>query len=157
MRLDEGESQGQTTPRSLAGRGEVDITLTVDDKHANIVTVTIGAGPHPVTGGLDAVFADFLSPNRVCLNDGSGNFTCNDVSTDANRTLAVALGDADGDGDLDAVFANRDEGSHNRLCVNDGSGSFTCSDVSTDTNFTLGVALGNVVKGFDNQRNRNLR
>jgi hypothetical protein len=28
-------------PRSLAGRGEVPITITVDGKQANLVTVTI--------------------------------------------------------------------------------------------------------------------
>ena len=34
--------------------------------------------------------------NRVCLGDGSGGFTCSDVSTDTNDTLAVAVGDVDG-------------------------------------------------------------
>ena len=38
-------------PRSLIGRGELDIALTVDDKQANIVTVNIGAGP-PATPTL---------------------------------------------------------------------------------------------------------
>ena len=53
-----------------------------------------------------------------------------------------ASGGVDGDGDLDAVFAN--EFGRNRACLGDGSGSFICTDVSTDTNDTFGVALGDV-------------
>ncbi len=93
-------------------------------------------------GDLDAVFAnDEFSggqQNRVCLGDGAGSFTCSDLSSDANDTFGVALGDVDGDGDFDAVFANF---GRNRVCLGDGAGSFTCSDVSADANETHGVAL----------------
>jgi hypothetical protein len=98
---------------------------------------------------LDAVFANSLEPNRVCLNDGSGGFTCSDVSGDTNQSRGVALGDVDDLNGLDAVFANLDQ--PNRVCLNDGSGGFTCSDVSSDTNRSFGVALGDVdgVNGVD--------
>ena len=68
--------------------------------------------------GLDAVFANFLQRNRVCLNDGSGTSVCSDVSSDTNRTSWVALADVDGQNGPDAVFANA---GRNRVCLNDGS------------------------------------
>ena len=91
---------------------------------------------------LDVVFAERNQRNRGCSGDGSGSFTCGDVTSDANTTRGVALGDMDGDGALDAVFANRDQ--RNRVCSGDGSGRITCRDVSFDSNDTLGVALGDV-------------
>jgi Tol biopolymer transport system component len=57
-------------------------------------------------------------------------------------TYQVALGDLDGDGDLDAVFSNM-RSSHSQVWLNDGTGSFT------DTGQELaqqghGVALGDL-------------
>ena len=97
---------------------------------------------------LDAVFAnglDISQANRVCLGDGMGGFTCSDISMDANETAGVALGDVNGDANLDAVFATGFfSAEENRVCLGDGTGGFTCSAVSADTNFTLNVALGDV-------------
>ncbi|MCH8961985.1 MAG: hypothetical protein IH820_11850, partial [Bacteroidetes bacterium] len=69
--------------------------------------------------------------NRVCLNDGSGSFTCSNVSGDTNDSFGVAVADVDGGTGLDLIFANN--GAENRVCLNDGSGSFTCSDGVHDT------------------------
>ena len=56
---------------------------------------------------LDAVFANSSSQhNRVCLGDGTGRFSCGDVSADTDESSGVALGDVNGDAFLDAVFAN---------------------------------------------------
>ena len=106
---------------------------------------------------LDAVFAEFHlirhpapippvtagSSNRVCLGDGTGRFTCSDVSADRDISRGVALGDVNDDPFLDAVFANSG-GQPSRVCLGDGTGNFTCSDVGADTDFSLGVALGDV-------------
>ena len=92
---------------------------------------------------LDAVFANTGGPNRRCLASGGSRFgiigfKCRDVSADTNDSRGVALGDVDGDTNLDAVFVNI-EGQHNRVCLGDGLQitAFTCSDVSADTNDSL--------------------
>ena len=46
---------------------------------------------------LDVVFANEGESNRVCLGDGSGGFTCSDVSTDTNTGEGLALGDVGGE------------------------------------------------------------
>ena len=91
---------------------------------------------------LDAVFANSGQPNQTCLGDGTGNFTCSDVSGDANASTGVALGDVNGDTLLDAVFANSYD--PNRICLGDGTDGFTCSDVSANIDLSEDVALGDV-------------
>jgi|GEM_PF-852056 len=111
-------------------------------------------------GDLDAFLANggytHGDPNRLYLNDGSGVFT--DASSqipDFNEdTYCVALGDVDGDGDLDAVIGNLGiyreyQGwipEPNRLFLNDGTGVFSdaTSQVPYDRSLTTSVALGDV-------------
>ena len=81
----------------------------------------------------------------MCYNDGAGNFTCTDVSPDVYSGSGVALGDMDGDNDLDAVFANEGAaGEVNRVCYNDGAGNFTCTAVSPFERRSRDVVLGDV-------------
>lgn len=56
-------------------------------------------------------------------------------------TFQVGLGDLDGDGDLDAVFANM--GSHSQVWLNDGAGSFTDAQQSL-TQQGHGVGIGDL-------------
>ena len=78
-------------------------------------------------GTLDAVIANWSSQaNTVWLSDGAGNFTPHPTTptlAPGVSTLGVALGDIDGDGDLDAVFAN--DGPPMSTWLNDGAGSFS--------------------------------
>ena len=80
-------------------------------------------------GDIDLVFAnndrETSDPtDRICFNDGSQGFTCEDISDEDIASHGASVFDSDEDGDLDIVFA--DEG-NNRLCLNDGSGAFSCS------------------------------
>ena len=56
--------------------------------------------------------------------------------------MAVALGDVDGDGDLDAFVANSNQA--NRVWLNDGSGTFTDSGQSLGDSSSWAVALGDL-------------
>ena len=59
------------------------------------------------------------------LNDGAGTFTATSQNMDSGYySYDVDLADFDGDGDLDAFFANY-HGQSNRVWMNNGSGSFT--------------------------------
>ncbi len=77
-------------------------------------------------------------PNEVWLNDGSGQFSDSGQKLGQQRTYAVALGDVDGDGDLDALVGN--EGA-DELWLNEGDGRFTLSAQRWSQRITLTVAL----------------
>jgi hypothetical protein len=79
-------------------------------------SLDVKLGDLDADGDLDAFVANSLrGGNRVYLNDGAGVFSnsgqilgtdAGTVGIAAGNTYAVALGDMDGDGDLDAVTAN---------------------------------------------------
>ena len=77
-------------------------------------------------------------PNEVWLNDGRGQFSDSGQKLGQQRTYAVALGDVDGNGDLDALVGN--EGA-DELWLNDGNGRFTLSSQSWSQRRTLTVFL----------------
>ena len=74
--------------------------------------------------------------NEVWLNDGDGNFSNSGQLLGQQPTYAVALGDVDGDGDLDALVGN--EGA-DELWLNDGLGRFNHSNQSWSKRHTLAV------------------
>lgn len=105
-------------------------------------------------GDLDAVLVGFSGSDSksVCLGDGSGpspdgryaGFNCSAITVGMihNNTTKVALGDVNGDGDMDAVFASTP--GFNSVCLGDGAGDFACSAIAADSFHSGDVALGDL-------------
>ena len=102
-------------------------------------------------GDLDMVVANtgLSKQNRVYINDinndgNAGTFTDSGQLLGANDSQSVALGDVDGDGDLDMVVANTGVSKQNRVFINVGLGAFTDSGQLLGANDSQSVVLGDV-------------
>jgi uncharacterized coiled-coil protein SlyX len=80
-------------------------------------------------------------PNEVWLNDGQGNFTNSGQSLGSGMSIGIALGDVDGDDDLDAFVANQGP---NKVWLNDGGGNYTDSGQNLGDLASFDIALGDL-------------
>jgi|GEM_PF-6922037 len=128
------------TADPFAGVNGSDITADANRTYA------VALGDVNDDGYLDMVVGNYGEPNRLYLNDGTGNFSGSDITADTYDTFAVVLGDVNGDDHLDLVVGN--EGQTNRLYLNNGTSDpfagVNGSDITADTNVTYAVALGDV-------------
>lgn len=83
-----------------------------------------------------------LQPNRVWFGDGSGNFSDSGQALGIAWSESVALGDLDGDGDLDAFVVNYNEDG-NTVWLNNGGAQLGTAGIFTDTGQFLLSDLSN--------------
>ena len=109
-------------------------------------------------GDLDLIAGNHnYQTNRLYLNNGTADpfngVVGSDITTDAEYTHSVALGDVDGDGDLDLVAGNYYTGPMNRLYLNNGTADpfngVTGVNITSDAHQTYSVALGDMDRDGD--------
>jgi hypothetical protein len=113
-------------------------------------TFALALGDLDGDGDLDLVEGNFSEnvlgifvgkPERLLLNDGLGVFTDSGERLGTGFTRSVALGDLDGDLDLDIVVGNQ---GGDRVFLNEGGADFRGSGQVFAETRTSSVALGDV-------------
>jgi len=117
-------------------------------------TYNVALGDLDADGDMDAFVVnvsdfdkDLDGANKIWRNDGSGNFTDSGQSLGASDSHGLALGDLDGDGDLDAFVANYE--GPDKVWKNNGSGVFTDSGQALGNSASRSVSLGDLDRDGD--------
>ena len=115
----------------------------------NSISQKVTLGDLDGDGDLDAFVSNSSGStslaNKVWFNNGNGLFTDSGQALGSSSSYGVALGDIDGDSDLDAFVANLGSGaSSNTVWLNNGHGIFTDSGQNIGSSGSMAVDLGDV-------------
>ncbi len=147
-------SVGEEIDQVLLNDGSGNFTLgTSPDGDPPDTTQAVALGDLDGDGDLDAFVAHFSTANEVLINQGGditeggqggteGELILGPDPQGGGSTNDVALGDLDGDGDLDAFVANNGQ---NNVLLNDGDGTLTSgTQPDGDPLNSTAVALGDL-------------
>jgi hypothetical protein len=119
------------------------------NSYSNRPSYRVSLGDVDSDGDLDIVVANFQQSEAIWVNQGGqqggneGVFVQGQLFIDYdNDSYDIALGDLDGDNDLDIFFANYQQ--PNQVWLNDGNGTFSDSGERISTLESRGVALADV-------------
>jgi len=122
-----------------------DVTSTHLPSLGGLFTMDVALADFDGDGDIDALLAIEFGQNRLLLNDGNGRFTdatSGRLPSASHDSEDIAVGDFDGDGDLDAFVVSEDDRT-NEYYVNDGTGRFTPGEIPV-TGTSNGVVTGDI-------------
>jgi hypothetical protein len=128
------------------GAGEFEVRILVENSEA---TTGVALGDLDSDGDLDLLAGhDGALPrahfNSLSATFGTTSWTDSAQALAAGNTHDLAVGDVDGDGDLDLAIAVTSGVAANRIYLGDGAGVFTDSGQALGTADATGAALGDL-------------